>query len=231
MHGPGRMRRRVSSLARIPRTISSRSRAVTFSSFPPPNIQSRISWGIRSSTTKEFRRYAMPHTARTASEAGQLRQGHSRDHPRAPVRQGGDRADREARGIAGGPRGAHGARRGGPEAARASVPDDTALHGRHGLRVVEDLRHRGVAARTGRLPRDLVLLELRGRQARRRWRATRNDKGKVEPLHTVNGSGLAIGRTLVAVLENYQNADGSVTVPKALVPYMGGITSIPAKAP
>jgi seryl-tRNA synthetase len=50
-------------------------------------------------------------------------------------------------------------------------------------------------------------------------------------LHTVNGSGLAIGRTLVAVLENYQNADGSVTVPKALVPYMGGITSIPAKAP
>ena len=56
----------------------------------------------------------------------------------------------------------------------------------------------------------------------------RSDKGKVEPVHTLNGSGLAVGRTLVAVLENYQNADGSVTVPKALVPYMGGETVIPA---
>jgi len=45
-------------------------------------------------------------------------------------------------------------------------------------------------------------------------------------VHTLNGSGLAVGRTLVAVLENYQNADGSVTVPKALVPYMGGIRVI-----
>ncbi|MEY3660673.1 MAG: hypothetical protein RLZZ169_1499, partial [Pseudomonadota bacterium] len=46
--------------------------------------------------------------------------------------------------------------------------------------------------------------------------------GKPELLHTINGSGLAVGRTLVAVLENYQNADGSVTVPLALQPYMGG---------
>ncbi len=45
-------------------------------------------------------------------------------------------------------------------------------------------------------------------------------------VHTLNGSGLAVGRTLVAVLENYQNADGSVTVPSALLPYMGGITKI-----
>ncbi|MGV3769006.1 MAG: serine--tRNA ligase [Sphingobium phenoxybenzoativorans] len=45
-------------------------------------------------------------------------------------------------------------------------------------------------------------------------------------LHTLNGSGLAVGRTLVAVLENYQNADGSVTVPEALAPYMGGITKL-----
>jgi len=45
-------------------------------------------------------------------------------------------------------------------------------------------------------------------------------------LHTLNGSGLAVGRTLVAVLENYQNADGSVTVPEALTPYMGGITTL-----
>ena len=47
-------------------------------------------------------------------------------------------------------------------------------------------------------------------------------------VHTLNGSGLAVGRTLVAVLENYQNADGSITVPKALVPYMGGIEVISA---
>ncbi len=45
-------------------------------------------------------------------------------------------------------------------------------------------------------------------------------------VHTLNGSGLAVGRTLVAVLENYQNADGSITVPKALVPYMGGVEVI-----
>ncbi|HLX24683.1 MAG TPA: serine--tRNA ligase [Usitatibacter sp.] len=70
-----------------------------------------------------------------------------------------------------------------------------------------------------------------GFQARRMMARYRNDKGKVEPLHTINGSGLAIGRTLVAILENYQNADGSVTVPKALVPFMGGVTSISAKAP
>ena len=59
-------------------------------------------------------------------------------------------------------------------------------------------------------------------QARRmqaRWRNP--ETGKPEPLHTLNGSGLAVGRTLVAVLENYQNADGSVTIPEALRPYMG----------
>ena len=50
----------------------------------------------------------------------------------------------------------------------------------------------------------------------------RNEKGKPEPLHTLNGSGLAIGRTLIAILENFQNADGSVTVPAALRGHMGG---------
>jgi seryl-tRNA synthetase len=47
--------------------------------------------------------------------------------------------------------------------------------------------------------------------------------GRPEFVHTLNGSGLAVGRTLVAVLENYQNADGSVTIPAALRPYLGGI--------
>jgi len=59
-------------------------------------------------------------------------------------------------------------------------------------------------------------------QARRMQARFRNDKGKAEPVHTLNGSGLAVGRTLVAILENYQNADGSVTIPSALRPYMGG---------
>ena len=59
-------------------------------------------------------------------------------------------------------------------------------------------------------------------QARRLQARFRNDKGKTELVHTLNGSGLAVGRTLVAILENYQNADGSVTVPEALRPYMHG---------
>lgn len=60
-------------------------------------------------------------------------------------------------------------------------------------------------------------------QARRLQARFRNESGKPELVHTLNGSGLAVGRTLVAVLENYQNADGSVTVPEVLRPYMGGI--------
>jgi seryl-tRNA synthetase len=60
-------------------------------------------------------------------------------------------------------------------------------------------------------------------QARRMQTRFRNSQGKTEFVHTLNGSGLAVGRTLVAVLENYQRADGSVTVPAALRPYMGGL--------
>jgi seryl-tRNA synthetase len=65
-------------------------------------------------------------------------------------------------------------------------------------------------------------------QARRMQARFRNAQGKPELLHTLNGSGLAVGRTLVAVLENYQQADGSVEVPEVLRPYMGGITSLKA---
>jgi seryl-tRNA synthetase len=60
-------------------------------------------------------------------------------------------------------------------------------------------------------------------QARRLQARFKNAQGKNELVHTLNGSGLAVGRALVAVLENNQNADGSVTVPEALRPYMGGI--------
>jgi seryl-tRNA synthetase len=59
-------------------------------------------------------------------------------------------------------------------------------------------------------------------QARRMQARFRNDKGKPELVHTLNGSGLAVGRTLVAILENYQNADGSVAIPSALRSYMNG---------
>jgi seryl-tRNA synthetase len=63
-------------------------------------------------------------------------------------------------------------------------------------------------------------------QARRMNARFRNKDGKTEFVHTLNGSGLAVGRALVAVLENYQQADGSIQVPKALVPYMGGLERI-----
>ncbi len=63
-------------------------------------------------------------------------------------------------------------------------------------------------------------------QARRMQARMRAGQGKPELVHTLNGSGLAVGRTLVAILENYQNADGSVTVPAALQPYMSGVTRL-----
>jgi len=65
-------------------------------------------------------------------------------------------------------------------------------------------------------------------QARRMQARFRNEKGKPEPVHTLNGSGLAVGRTLIAVMENYQNADGSIAVPAALREYMGGLEAIRA---
>jgi seryl-tRNA synthetase len=69
-------------------------------------------------------------------------------------------------------------------------------------------------------------------QARRmntRYRVAKETGGEQKTtqfVHTLNGSGLAVGRTLVAVIENYQNADGSVSVPDALLPYMGGVTRL-----
>ena len=66
-------------------------------------------------------------------------------------------------------------------------------------------------------------LDFQSRRANLRFR---DADGKVRFVHTLNGSGLAVGRTLAAILENYQNADGSVTIPEALVPYMHGYTEI-----
>ena len=66
--------------------------------------------------------------------------------------------------------------------------------------------------------------DFQARRMQARWRNP--ETGKPELIHSINGSGLAVGRTLIAVLENYQNADGSVSIPAALQPYMGGATSI-----
>jgi seryl-tRNA synthetase len=57
-----------------------------------------------------------------------------------------------------------------------------------------------------------------------RWRNP--DTGKPELVHTLNGSGLAVGRTLIAIMENYQRADGSIKIPDVLLPYMHGMTEI-----
>ncbi|MGB1239723.1 MAG: serine--tRNA ligase [Pseudomonadales bacterium] len=67
-------------------------------------------------------------------------------------------------------------------------------------------------------------LDFQARRMKARWR--NQETGKTQYLHTLNGSGLAVGRTLVAILENYQNADGTIDVPQALQPYMGGITQL-----
>jgi seryl-tRNA synthetase len=65
-------------------------------------------------------------------------------------------------------------------------------------------------------------------QARRMQTRFKGAQGRNEFVHTLNGSGLAVGRTLVAVLENFQNANGSVSVPAALRPYLGGLAELRA---
>ena len=66
--------------------------------------------------------------------------------------------------------------------------------------------------------------DFQARRMQARWRNP--ETGKPEPLHTLNGSGVAVGRALIAVMENHQDADGSIRVPEALRPYMGGADRI-----
>ena len=66
--------------------------------------------------------------------------------------------------------------------------------------------------------------DFQARRANIKYKDNSGDKAQL--VHTLNGSGVAVGRTVAAILENYQNADGSVTIPEALVPYMGGVTEI-----
>ena len=84
-----------------------------------------------------------------------------------------------------------------------------------------------MAAGAGQVPGNLVVFELRGFSGSPPAGAlAQPGKGKPELVHTLNGSGLAVGRTLVAVLENYQQADGRISVPDALRPYMGGLETL-----
>ena len=69
--------------------------------------------------------------------------------------------------------------------------------------------------------------DFQARRANLRFR--REDNKKVEYVHTLNGSGLAVGRTLAAIMENYQNEDGTITIPNALRPYLGGLDKIEDK--
>ena len=68
--------------------------------------------------------------------------------------------------------------------------------------------------------------DFQARRLQARWRNP--ETGKPELVHTLNGSGLAAGRTLIAIMENYQNEDGSITVPEVLRKYMGGLEKITA---
>ena len=70
----------------------------------------------------------------------------------------------------------------------------------------------------------MLATDFQARRANIKYKDSPKDKAKL--VHTLNGSGVAIGRTTAAIIENYQNADGSVTIPEALVPYMGGIAKI-----
>jgi seryl-tRNA synthetase len=66
--------------------------------------------------------------------------------------------------------------------------------------------------------------DFQARRMQARWRNP--ETGKPELVHTLNGSGVAVGRALIAVMENYQNADGSISVPPVLQPYMAGVAAI-----
>ena len=96
-----------------------------------------------------------------------------------------------------------------------------------GFALAKNLRHRGLAAGAGQF-REISSCSVCGDfQARRMNARFRPAEGKgTRFIHTLNGSGVAVGRALVAILENYQNPDGSVTVPEVLRGYMGGLERI-----
>ena len=106
----------------------------------------------------------------------------------------------------------------------------TLCTGDMGFAVAEDLRHRGLAAGAEHVPRDFVLLGVRRFPgAAHECALPRQGGPRRASVHTLNGSGVAVGRALIAVMENYQQADGSIAVPDVLQPYMGGMKMIEAR--
>ena len=160
--------------------------------------------------------------------SGQRRPRHARHDPPAPVRQGRDGADHH------------------PSKSYAAL-DEMVGHAEAILQKLE-LPYRVVLLSTGDMgfgaaktfdlevwvPAQNTYREIsscsncEAFQARRMQTRFKSAQGRNEFVHTLNGSGLAVGRTLVAVLENFQNADGSVTVPAALRPYLGGLAELRA---
>ena len=104
---------------------------------------------------------------------------------------------------------------------RPALPRHAALHRRHGIRLRQDLRHRSVAALGAGVPEISSCSNCEAFQARRSGIRCKAKGGKSEFVHTLNGSGLAVGRTWLALVENYQQADGSIVIPEPLRPYMG----------
>ncbi len=159
--------------------------------------------------------------------SGLLRQGRSRHHPSAPVpesRAGQVHPPGRFRRRA---RNADAPRRSRARSAGAALSPHAALHRRYGLRFVQDLRPRSLAARPGHYREISSCSNFEASRPAARTSATSpRARSKAEFVHTLNGSGLAVGRTWLAILENYQQADGSVRVPDALLPYMGGETVI-----
>jgi seryl-tRNA synthetase len=144
-----------------------------------------------------------------------------------PVREGRAGADRPSRRFLRCAREVDRPRRAGAAGSRAALSSRRALQRRRRIPERQDVRPRGVAAGQQAYREISSCSNCEAFQARRmqaRWRNPAT--GKTEPVHTLNGSGVAVGRALIAVLENNQQADGSVSVPAALKPYMGGAESI-----
>ena len=165
------------------------------------------------------------------SEAGFVRPGREGPHPPAPVPQGGDGEVRDTRAVDGRTREHGRQRRGRAAAPRPAVPDGAAVHRRHGVRVGEDVYDIEVWLPSQHTYREISscsnTMSFQARRANIKYRP--DGTGKAEYAHTLNGSGLAVGRTLIAIIENFQQRDGSVIIPEALRPYMGGLERITRK--
>ena len=120
---------------------------------------------------------------------------------------------------------------GGAAKARAALPGDDAVDRRHGIFGSQKTYDLEVWLPGQDTYREISSVSVCGDfQARRMEARVKGKDGKIRHVHTLNGSGTAVGRGLIAVMENYQQADGSVAVPEALRPYMGGLAQIGGRA-